>query len=198
MTGQELINHIYNKMPQVYRDADLTVNQQLKRYLDSLGAGFSALLNDINNFTALISPDDCPEAFLPLLYNSFGLDYVREIPAKYHRKILRNIGNLMQRRGTLSIVKYLMRATTSMECEVVYSRDFDINGVKTYNLHATAVVDNINKLNNMDVSLKAVGILIRQFVPENVNITLDMTVDGQYTNTEILTGIVVSESVTIN
>ncbi len=126
LTAERLLNHIYyNKLPQIYRDMDMGLKTlPLKRYLSSLiEGGYSEALKDINSLLNLIDPQKCPEEFLPMLCDSFGLSYFEDIAPIYQRKFLQNIGEITRRRGTYSCVKYLVKVLTGLDVELDYYRD---------------------------------------------------------------------------
>lgn len=95
--------------------------------------GFEQVINKANEFNNLIDPDTCPYEFFPYLYQSFGLNYDKvietkttddgeTIPIYYHRKFLKNIGELMKRRGTMSGLRYLVRVLTGLDFVYTYER----------------------------------------------------------------------------
>jgi phage tail-like protein len=95
--------------------------------------GFEQVINKANEFNSLIDPDTCPYEFFPYLYQSFGLNYDKvietkttddgeTIPIYYHRKFLKNIGELMKRRGTMSGLRYLVRVLTGLDFVYTYER----------------------------------------------------------------------------
>lgn len=123
------VDFLYNKLPAVYRDEDYKLGRPLYRYLQSLSAGgFEKVIEDSNNFLALIDPEKCPDEFFPYLYESFGLKYFKDIPIEYHRKFISNLGALLKRRGTNTAVRYLVSTLTGFEVDLSYERRYNDSG----------------------------------------------------------------------
>lgn len=122
-------DYLYSKLPVVYRNEDLKLGNPLYRYLQSLClGGFEKVIEDSNNFLTLIDPENCPESIFPYLYESFGLEYYKDIPVEYHRKFLSNLGALMKRRGTNTAIHYLVATLTGFEVDLSYERQYNDRG----------------------------------------------------------------------
>ena len=154
MTSEKLFDHLYNrKLPQVYRDMDTlpTVNFALKRYLSSLiEGGYSEVLKDISKLLDLIDPEKCPNEFLPLLCESFGLEYFEDIDPVYQRRFLANIGEMVKRRGTYAGVRYIVRVLTGYDVELEYLRGEHKNK-KGRHLFISLLVDVEKGVGKLDV-----------------------------------------------
>lgn len=180
ITSEKLVEHLYyRKLPQVYRDSDKELTTYpLKRYLTALfEGGFKLALEDTNNFLDLVNPEKCPEQYLPIMCQSFGLEYCEDIPVFVQRKLLMNIGELNKRRGTYSCVTYLVRTLTSLDCELHYSRLE--NGERQ--LQITLFARTYEALKNMSTDIKIVENYVRYFIPYYiVPIIIDSRIEVQH------------------
>lgn len=158
---------LYDKLPSVYREEDYKIGKPLYRYLQASNeGGFSLVIRDSNGFLYLVDPETCPEAIFPYLYGSFGLTYYEDIPIKYHRRFLSNIGALMKRRGTNAAVKYLVRVLTGLEVELSYERRYDEEGKCTGRfLTIQLLIDSIEDTENVQVSIEVIKKFIKTQVP---------------------------------
>lgn len=167
ITQEQLLTHLYyNKLPQVYREADRALKTYpLKRYLSALvDGGYAELLTDINGIMDLIDPQKCPEEFLPYLCESFGLEYFEDIAPQYQRRFLSNIGEIIKRRGTYSCVRFLTRVLTGLNVELEYIRG-EHDGVNGRHLIVTLLSETVEQLLNIDTSMAVVERYLKTQIP---------------------------------
>ena len=160
--SNNFLNFLYGKLPGVYKEEDEKIGLPLYRYLQALClGGFSKVISDSNNFLDLVDPQKCPDYMLPYLYESFGLEYYKDIPIEYHRKFLSNVGLLLKRRGTPSSIRYLISTITGFEVDLSYRREYNEEEEREERvLEITLIVDSVEKAANAQV---AVGV-IEQFI----------------------------------
>lgn len=161
------VGHLYNKLPTVYREEDRKLGSPLYRYLEALCAGgFEKVIEDSNNFLALIDPEKCPEHIFPYLYESFGLKYFQDIPVEYHRKFLSNLGALMKRRGTNTAIRYLVSTLTGFEVDLSYERRYNDNGdcIGRF-LNIAFMVNTIEEAINVHPSAKVIEQFVQSQLP---------------------------------
>lgn len=165
---EDLLNHLYyKKLPQVYRDFDLSINQNkpLYRYLQALiEGGYGEMLEDTNNFLKLVDPEKCPEEFLPTFMECFGLEYFPDIAPQYQRKFLANIGGLIQRRGLYAGVRFLVRTLTGLDVDLEYLRG-EYNGQQGRHLIVTILAKSIPDLRNMGTNIFVVERYLQTQIP---------------------------------
>lgn len=159
--------YLYNKLPAVYREEDEKLGKPLYRYLESLCAGgFEKVIEDSNNFLNLIDPEKCPEEFFQYLYGSFGLTYFNDIPMEYHRKFLRNIGELIKRRGTKTAIKYLVSTLTGFEVDLFYERQYNEEKGRTDRvLNIVYYVNTLEDLNSVEFSSNVIEQFVKSQLP---------------------------------
>lgn len=167
ITKEQLLNHLYyNKLPQIYRDMDMTLKTYpLKRYLSSLiEGGYCEALEDIENILTLVDPEKCPKEYLPYLCNSFGLEYFEDIDEIYQRRFLSNIGEVIKRRGTYSCVRFLVRVLTGLNVELKYFRGV-FQEKQGRHLVVTLLADTIEQVMNIGTSVFVVERYIQTQLP---------------------------------
>lgn len=177
LTSEQLLNHLYyNKLPQIYRDMDKAqMTFPLKRYLSALiDGGYAELLKDTNNLMELVDPQKCPEKFLPMLCESFGLPYFNDIPAIYQRKFISNIGEINKRRGTYSCVTFLVRVLTGLDTELSYARTS--NGRE---LDITLLAKTLQQLSEIDTSVSVIEKYIQTQIPYYITPRVNSRVESQ-------------------
>ena len=172
VTSKDLLNLLYyKKLPKLYRDADATVDYQLKRYLESLiEGGFCGSIEDIERVITLIDPETIPDKFFPYLYESFGLEYFPDIAVSYQRKFLLNIGELMRRRGTFSSVHFLIKVLTGLESELSYE-----NG----ELKIVLLARTLEQINNIETSMYVIGNFVQTQIPYYITPVISSRIDTQ-------------------
>lgn len=112
--------YLYNKLPEIYRVYD--TSGELKKYISALcDYGLDVLLERINVSSNNLDPSTCEASLLPILCASFGVNYYPDVPDIYYRRLLKNVGELIRRRGTYNCVHYLSRVLTGMESLVDFS-----------------------------------------------------------------------------
>lgn len=123
--SKDILTHLYfKKLPEIYRTEDYKLGDTpLLRYIQSLvQGGLFPAYDEATKILDLLDPMTCPEEFLPCLYETFGLTYYRRISAKYHRIALKNISEIIKRRGTYNGVRYLVQLFSGYDCTMFYQR----------------------------------------------------------------------------
>ena len=126
--------YLYHRLPKVYRDYDVAIDRRvtledgrvlvkrfytLEEYLRSFAeGGFQPLLEDIEAIITLIDPMNCPEEYLPLLLQHFGLDFIEDIPVKFQRRLVQNIVTLYRKKGTIPAVAFLARELSGFDVTI--------------------------------------------------------------------------------
>lgn len=161
---------IYNKFPLKYREDDLSQNLALKRYIKSLGEGFKVTIDDINGLLNFCDSDLIPDNVLPTVLRHYGLDIdvLEDIPPKYLRGLLKNIGAILLSRGTHNSVSYVVNSMFS----ATDLTNVTLNGVSGTDYTLTISTDNVNTsvIDTPQVS-KGVKEIIKKFTPFFQNIT---------------------------
>lgn len=172
ITSKDLLNLLYyKKLPKIYRDADATVDYQLKRYLESLiEGGFCGSIEDIERVMLLIDPETVPDKFFPYLYKSFGLEYFPDIAIPYQRKFLLNLGEMTRRRGTFSSVQFLIKVLTGLEAELSF---------KDGELKIILLARTLEQVDNIDTSMFVIGNFIKTQIPYFVTPVISSRIDTQ-------------------
>lgn len=127
-------DYLYYRLPKVYRDYDVEIKRveedegghkventykTLQEYLRAFAlGGFQPMLEDLEAIISLIDPATCPEQFLPLMLQHFGLDYIEDIPVKFQRRLLQNAIILYKKKGTLPAVVFLARELSGFSVHV--------------------------------------------------------------------------------
>lgn len=199
ITSTQLLDYMYNrKIPKVYRTEDAKIGFPLYRYLKSLiEGGYAPLIEDINNFQDLIDPNKCPDSFFPYLYESFGLEYFHDIDISYQRKFLSNIGEIRKRRGTISLVRYIVRVITGMECQVSYLRGLhdDKNGRW---LFVTLMSTTSEQIANVETSIFVVQRFLTNHLPYYITPVLSYTVNTQELQVQYYTAGAMTQAISYN
>ena len=174
MDSKQILDHLYfNKLPQIYRDKDYSVDLSFKKYLSSLSeGGMSPVIVDIDGVLDLVDPEKCPVEFLPFLFKSFGLEYFEDIDPSYQRKLLLNIGELMKRRGTYSCVKLLSQVLTGLEAELS-------SGVTSKDLNVELQARTVEEVINVDSSVNVLKRYLSQYIPYYVGLNIEARISDQ-------------------
>lgn len=181
ITNDKLLNYLYEKkLPQVYRTMDSSLRTRpFYRYLQSLlEGGYGEQLKDINRFLDIVDPKKCPEEFLPYFIESFGLTYYSDVNVAYQRKFLSNVGELLKRRGTHSVVSYLVRTLTGLSIKQRYLRG-EYKGYQGRHLIVTLLAGNVDSLNHLPTYIAVVEKYLRDFIPYYIYIWIDSSVNIQ-------------------
>lgn len=199
MTSTQLLDYIYyRKIPRVYRTEDVKLGRPLYRYFKSLiQGGYAPLLEDMNNFINLIDPVKCPDEFFPYLYESFGLTYFHDIDISYQRKFLNNIGEVQRRRGTISLVRYIVRVITGMECDVSYLRG-EHESVDGRWLFVNLLCKTMEQVNGVETSIFVVQRFLETHLPYYVTPVLSYTVSTQLLELNYYRAGAVSQAISYN
>ena len=181
ITNDKLLNYLYEKkLPQVYRTMDSSLRTKpFYRYLQSLlEGGYGEQLKDINRFLDIVDPKKCPEEFLPYFMESFGLTYYSGINVAYQRKFLSNIGELLKRRGTHSVVSYLVRTLTGLSIEQRYLRG-EYRGYQGRHLIVKLLATNVDSLNHLPTYISVVEKYLKDFIPYYIYLWVESSVNVQ-------------------
>ena len=199
ITSTQLLDYMYNrKIPKVYRTEDAKIGFPLYRYLKSLiEGGYAPLIEDMNNFQDLVDPVKCPDSFFPYLYGSFGLEYFHDIDISYQRKFLANIGEVQKRRGTISLVRYIIRTITGMECEVSYLRGEHDEEQGRW-LFITLISTTLEQIENVDTSIFVVQRFITNHLPFYITPVLSYTINTQVLQTQYYRAGAISQAISYN
>ena len=161
---------IYNKFPLKYREDDLSQNLALKRYIKSLGEGFKVTIDDINGLLNFCDSDLIPDNVLPTVLRHYWLDIdvLEDIPPKYLRGLLKNIGVILLSRGTHNSVSYVVNSMFS----ATDLTNVTLNDVSGTDYTLTISTDNVNTsvIDTPQVS-KGIKEIIKKFTPFFQNIT---------------------------
>jgi len=115
---QNLATFLYNKLPNTYRKND--GNEQLKKYIEALvEEGFLYSLNEILGLQDLLDVENCPSEFFRYLCSNFGVEYSEEIPESYQRRFLNVYPELLARKGTTSVVEFIVREVLGQEVNLL-------------------------------------------------------------------------------
>ena len=160
--SKALLDYVYNSLPQTYVRMD-EPSTTLYRYLSAIiEGGYASVLQDSENLSNLLDPQKCPEEFLQFFYRSFGLTYFPDIAPIYHRRILENLGGIIQRRGTYSCISFLARAVTGTTVGLEYYRDpVDNHRV----LRVIVICDSLDQLERLDTEIEVLSRFLRDYVP---------------------------------
>ena len=181
ITNDKLLNYLYEKkLPQVYRTMDNSLRTRpFYRYLQALlEGGYGEQLKDINRFLDIVDPKKCPEEFLPYFMESFGLTYYSGIDVAYQRKFLSNIGELLKRRGTHSVVSYLVRTLTGLNIEQRYFRG-EYKGYQGRHLIVKLLTTNVDSLNHLPTYISVVEKYLMDFIPYYIYLWIESSVKVQ-------------------
>lgn len=103
---------LYSRLPSVYKseDAKLSPNPyQLKRFLQVIGEGYNDLEQNIIDYTNIYNVDKCPAPLLPLLAQTYGLEFPYSMDEATQRKFIKIIPKLYVYKGTDTAFKFLAR-----------------------------------------------------------------------------------------
>ena len=127
--NEQFGEYLYQRLPKVYRDYDVEIERQvdgkkkvfktLQEYLYCFAeGGFKPLLEDLEAIISLLDPMKCPEQFLPVMLQHFGLDFIEDIPVKFQRRLVQNIITLYRKKGTIPAVAFLARELSGFDVTI--------------------------------------------------------------------------------
>lgn len=120
MSKRDFGKWLYDKLPHVYKDKDKENSYTLERFLEVLGTeGYNYLLNEMEELEKLSDLYSCPDKYLPYLSESLGVEYFHFLPPEFNRRLLINIQELLDRKGTRSAIKFIARELTGFEAEII-------------------------------------------------------------------------------
>lgn len=167
-----LLDHIYNCFPKIYREED-EADKYLYRYLSAIIAGgYGHVLKDSEHLTDLLDPQRCPESLLQFFYRSFGLTYFPDIDPIYHRRVLSNLGGIIQRRGTYSCINFLVRAITGASAKSIYVRE---GGERK--LTVQVICETLDQLNALSSEMGIMNRFLQDYLPFYINLFIEGVVD---------------------
>lgn len=120
---------MYNDLPDIYLSEDEKIGHPLRRFMLLIGQ-FLDFMKSVSNINRLLlKPGSCPDSLLPILTEHFGLNYNYDVPPVYQRKFLTQYGDLVETKGTESMLVYMASELTDG-----YNASLQKTGDKTYNL----------------------------------------------------------------
>lgn len=172
-------DYLYDRLPLIYRTSDKDLI--LRRFIDCFAeGGYAPLLNDTMDIMNLIDIDKCPSRFLPYLCRMNGLEYTKEIPELFQRRLLKYIVELYKRKGTKSVVRFIARELTGFESEIIENKDFtaeeevitgwtkEFVNYRNFILKLTAPYEDSSLYSKEDI----VKVIIKDFLPTNSNVLI--------------------------
>ena len=139
--SEQFGDYLYHRLPKVYRDYDVAIDRRVKtdsgeetkrfytlqEYLYSFAdGGFKPLLEDLEAIITLIDPTQCPEQFLPIMLQHFGIDFLEDIPVKFQRRLIQNIVTLYKKKGTIPAVAFLARELSGFDVTIEETERGDV------------------------------------------------------------------------
>lgn len=196
--SEQFGEYLYHRLPKVYRDYDVAIDRRVKtedggsevkrfytlqEYLYSFAdGGFKPLLEDLEAIITLIDPMQCPEQFLPIMLQHFGLDFIEDIPVKFQRRLIQNIVTLYRKKGTIPAVAFLARELSG----------FDVTIEETERGDVEFALVKLNAYENEDAELllaqEIVQRYIHLFLPTNAKAEVVVTygfTEGIHINSKI-------------
>lgn len=172
-------DYLYNRLPLIYRTSDKDLI--LRRFIECFAeGGYIPLLSSTMDIMSLIDIDKCPSEFLPNLCKMNGLEYTKEIPELFQRRLLKYIVELYKRKGTKSVVRFIARELTGFESEIIENKDFTENeeiitgwtkefaNYRNFILKLTAPYEDSSLYSKEDI----VKLIIKDFLPTNSNVLI--------------------------
>lgn len=119
--AKESTINLYNQLPEIYRKADFSEGElTLLRYLSALDiGGIEHLKNELINMYDIMSVENAPVDFIPLIGRMLGFDYIEDLDERTQRKIVENISELYKRKGTKSVINFIAREFTEGHVKIV-------------------------------------------------------------------------------
>ena len=196
--SEQFGSYLYHRLPKVYRDYDVAIDRRvtledgktlvkrfytLEEYLRSFAeGGFQPLLEDIEAIISLIDPMNCPEEYLPMLLQHFGLDFIEDIPIKFQRRLVQNIVTLYRKKGTIPAVAFLARELSGFDVTIEES---ERGGVQIALVRLTAYSDEDAELL---LAQETVQRYIHLFLPANTKAEVVVTygfTEGVHVNSKL-------------
>lgn len=118
MPKYDVGHYLYNHLPSIYREEDITTDYTLKRFLDTVGLIMSETLDETVNLLDLIDVEKTPTHLLPYYARMFGYEYDTSVPEDFQRKYLANIVDIQKRKGTKEVLEFTARELTGMNATV--------------------------------------------------------------------------------
>lgn len=174
---RDFAEYLYSRLPKVYRYHDK--EGVLKAFIETfVEGGFNKVIDDNLKLFDLLDVDNCPKKYLPLLASSYGLTYTEEIPELFYRRLLKNITNLYQRKGTKSAIRFLARELTGFDTEIIENKDFSDVDIEAsgWDIRFEHYRNFILKLKApyetslLDVKEEVIKVVINDFLPTNSNV----------------------------
>lgn len=126
---------LYNRFPPSYRLDDAYNNYALKRYLEAASdGGFKYVIEEQNGILDLINPQTAPLDVVYYLYEQYGLKLFHGIPEDFLRAFLPNLGTAWSKKGSLSVVEYIVSSLSGIKTSTEVEYDDHDNPVVTVRL----------------------------------------------------------------
>jgi phage tail-like protein len=177
MKAKEFTDYLYGRLPNIYRSEDAKRGLPLYKFITALGtdSGVEYIISKIEGIVGLVDPQKCPDEYLPLLCECFGIEYLEDINKNYHRKLVANIGELIRRRGTYSCAHYLVKALTGLTVTLEMT-SHEVSGVTRDLFAMNLLVDTVKQIAELENSINVIYNFIGQFLPFNVDYVIRATI----------------------
>lgn len=163
LNGSTFSEKIYNTFPEVYRREDKYQKYALKRYINTAGEGFKAVIEETNGVMDLKDADKVSSKFLSALFASHGLDIFNGLPEVFLRNLLPMLNTSFSRKGSISSVEYVCSVVSGVVCHV------DVSNFKENN-RLDVVVDMDTTNEKRFPSVEQLRRIVKEFVPFYCNV----------------------------
>ena len=166
LNSEDFGNKIYERFPELYRRDDQYYDYALKRYIQSAGEGFKAVIDEYNGIADLRDSQKIDEKFLPVIYSSHGLELFNGIPVAFLRNLVPALNTSFSRKGSVSAIEYICSVISGAICNIEIDPKFSENK----HINVTLNVDFDDKDNSP--SIEQLKRIVKEFIPFDCNVTM--------------------------
>jgi phage tail-like protein len=118
----------------------------IQQLLDVLGFGQGWAHEAAGEFPELMSPDDCPEDFLPLLGGAMGFEFPYDLEEDKRRNFIRSMVAFYRMKGTTTGLKLMVQRLVGGDFDVVLTNEDHVAKTFAVELTATTELANVNQV----------------------------------------------------
>ncbi len=156
LESKDFWERIYDRFPDMYKRDDAGTNYALKRFIESAGAGFEYVIDEVNGIVDLIDSSKTPIQFIENLYNSLGLEVFYGLPETFLRNLVPYINSMFALKGSTSAVEFMSNVVSGVKCEL-----------DTSNIEEHLIVRLVMDMNNSSrfPNLQQMERIVKEFIP---------------------------------
>lgn len=167
--SEQFQDYLFSKYPRIYREMDKF--DLLKNFTYALTDPAIPLIKKVEQMYDLLDATNCPDWAVHIFYGNFGGEFYDGIDLSYQKRFLKNVMDIIRKRGTYECVRYMTAVLTGLDVDLEYSEE-DGEKFKNRNLTVTLKAKTLNQIKNLEYSIGVVTEFITEEVPFFISATV--------------------------